>query len=146
MAPKRTQAVHHHHARPATPLRHVPLHGSTPTGMMPHSPLILTNPVEHSTGQADDTTANASTLLGHKRVPFISTVHQVSGGGLPELLTMSELCAFLKVKPHYIYSLTSTDRIPHRKFAGTLRFVKAEILQWVDRGRRGPPPPPVHYL
>lgn len=59
-------------------------------------------------------------------------------GQLPELLTMAEICAFLKVKPSYIYSLTATDRIPHRKFGGTLRFVKTEILQWIDRGRRGP--------
>jgi len=59
-------------------------------------------------------------------------------GQLPELMTLQEVCTFLKVKPSYIYSLTSTDRIPNRKFAGTLRFVKSELLQWLDRGRRGP--------
>ena len=57
---------------------------------------------------------------------------------MPELLTLSEVCAFLKVKRSYIYSLTSTDRIPFRKFGGTLRFVKAELLLWLDRGRGGP--------
>lgn len=57
---------------------------------------------------------------------------------LPELMTLNELCAFLKVKPHYVYSLTSSDRIPYCKFAGTLRFVKTDILHWLERGRRGP--------
>lgn len=70
--------------------------------------------------------------------PLMATVPHVPGSPLPELMTLTELCAFLKVKRSYIYSLTSTDRIPYRKFAGTLRFVKAEILQWIDRGRRGP--------
>ncbi|MDP3092200.1 MAG: helix-turn-helix domain-containing protein [Nitrospira sp.] len=68
----------------------------------------------------------------------MTTLQQAAGGTLPELITLAELCAFLKVKRSYVYSLTSTDRIPHRKFSGTLRFVKAEILQWLDRGYRGP--------
>ncbi|MBS0157853.1 MAG: helix-turn-helix domain-containing protein [Nitrospira sp.] len=71
--------------------------------------------------------------------PLVHELLTTGGAGqLPELLTLSEVCAFLKVKPSYIYSLTSTDRIPFRKFGGTLRFVKAELLLWLDRGRRGP--------
>lgn len=72
---------------------------------------------------------------------YLSLSAQAKGGitgQLPELLTLQEVCMFLKVKPSYIYSLTATDRIPNRKFAGTLRFVKTELLQWLDRGRRGP--------
>ncbi len=76
--------------------------------------------------------------LLQQKIPLMATVPHVPGAPLPELMTLTELCAFLKVKRSYIYSLTSTDRIPYRKFAGTLRFVKAEILQWIDRGRRGP--------
>ncbi|HRB16187.1 MAG TPA: helix-turn-helix domain-containing protein [Nitrospira sp.] len=75
----------------------------------------------------------------HSPTPLVQALLTAGGAGpLPELLTLSEVCAFLKVKPSYIYSLTSTDRIPFRKFGGTLRFVKAELLQWLDRGRRGP--------
>lgn len=61
-----------------------------------------------------------------------------TAGQLPELMTLEEVCIFLRVKKSYIYSLTATDRIPNRKFAGTLRFVKTELLQWLERGRRGP--------
>ena len=61
-----------------------------------------------------------------------------TAGQLPELMTLEEVCIFLRVKKSYIYSLASAERIPHRKFAGTLRFVKSELLQWLDRGRRGP--------
>lgn len=85
-----------------------------------------------------DQNKTGAQITAQRKVPFMATLPQRPPGELPELLTLSELCAFLKVKPHYIYSLTSTDRIPYRKFAGTLRFVKAEILQWLDRGRRGP--------
>lgn len=71
--------------------------------------------------------------------PLVQALLTTKGAGqLPELLTLSEVCAFLKVKPSYIYSLTSTDRIPFLKFGGTLRFVKAELLVWLDRGRGGP--------
>ena len=75
----------------------------------------------------------------HSPTPLVQELLTTGGASqLPELLTLSEVCAFLKVKPSYIYSLTSTDRIPFRKFGGTLRFVKAELLLWLDRGRRGP--------
>ena len=116
MAPKSTQPVHPHDSRLATPLGHIPSHGSPSTDVTPHAPSIA----------------------NHKTAPFMATLQQTAGGPLPELMTLAELCAFLKVKPSYLYSLTSTDRIPYRKFAGTLRFVKAEILQWLDRARRGP--------
>ena len=52
-------------------------------------------------------------------------------------MTLAELCAFLKVKRSYIDSLSFTDRFSYRNFEGTLRFVKTEVLQWIDRGRRG---------
>lgn len=75
----------------------------------------------------------------HTATPLVQALLTTGGAGpLPELLTLSEVCTFLKVKPSYVYSLTSTDRIPFRKFGGTLRFVKAELLAWLDRGRGGP--------
>jgi excisionase family DNA binding protein len=84
-------------------------------------------------------TASTDRTNTHTPVPLSRELASSAGTGqLPELLTLLEVCAFLKVKPSYIYSLTATDRIPHRKFGGTLRFVKTEILQWIDRGRRGP--------
>lgn len=102
------------------------------------SPFHATFPSFTSNGTDQSKKAPTTTTIDRTIIPLMATLPQGGGGGLPELLTLAEVCAFLKVKPHYIYSLTSTDRIPYRKFAGTLRFVKAEIVEWVDRGRRGP--------
>jgi excisionase family DNA binding protein len=81
---------------------------------------------------------NGKTAPDQRTVPFMTTLQQAAGGTLPELMTLPELCVYLRVKRSYVYSLTSTDRIPHRKFGGVLRFVKWEIIAWIDRSRRGP--------
>ncbi len=91
------------------------------------------------TGAATSSGATMNSTRTHSPTPLAHALLTTKGAAqLPELLTLSEVCAFLKVKPSYVYSLTSTDRIPFRKFGGTLRFVKAELLAWLDRGRGGP--------
>lgn len=111
---------------------------SASKGVPSRSPSTLPGPGENVTAHPNVTEMNGKTAPDQRTVPFMTTLQQAAGGPLPELMTLAELCVYLRVKRSYVYSLTSTDRIPHRKFGGTLRFLKVEILQWIDRGRRGP--------
>ena len=65
-------------------------------------------------------TANLTALELHRR---------------PPLLNVSELAAFLNVKPRTIYEMVAQDRIPYRKPPGSniLRFEREEILEWTRR-------------
>ena len=57
-----------------------------------------------------------------------------------EYLTLSELCAWLKVKPATVYDWTHSAFIPHVKLGRLLRFERAVILAWLaDRERTGRP-------
>lgn len=50
----------------------------------------------------------------------------------PALLNVSELAAFLKIKPRTIYEMVAQNRIPYRKPPGSniLRFDLDEIIAW----------------
>jgi excisionase family DNA binding protein len=50
--------------------------------------------------------------------------------GRPALLNVSELVAFLKIKPRTIYEMVAQNRIPYRKPPGSniLRFDLDEII------------------
>ena len=52
--------------------------------------------------------------------------------GRPALMNVSELAAFLKVKPRTIYEMVAQNRIPYRKPPGSniLRFDLDEIIAW----------------
>lgn len=54
----------------------------------------------------------------------------------PALLNVSELAAFLKVKPRTIYEMVAQNRIPYRKPPGSniLRFDLDEIIAWTKAG------------
>ena len=54
----------------------------------------------------------------------------------PALLNVSELAAFLKVKPRTIYEMVAQNRIPYRKPPGSniLRFDLDEIIAWTKSG------------
>jgi excisionase family DNA binding protein len=54
----------------------------------------------------------------------------------PALLNVSELAAFLKVKPRTIYQMVARNRIPYRKPPGSniLRFDLDEIIAWTKAG------------
>jgi excisionase family DNA binding protein len=56
--------------------------------------------------------------------------------GRPALLNVSELAAFLKVKPRTIYEMVAQNRIPYRKPPGSniLRFDLDEIIAWTKAG------------
>ena len=138
MRPKMNQPDDNHQTLPLTMQRHGTSQASASQYLPSCSPLTLPCPGENVTAHHDVAKPDEKSAPDQRTVPFMTTLRQPAGSALPELMTLPEICAFLKVKPSYIYSLTSTDRIPHRKFGGVLRFVKAEILQWLDRGRRGP--------
>lgn len=132
------QATEKHESLPLTTREHGTSQVSVSKGAPSRSPSTLPCPGENVTAHPTVTETNGKTVTDQRTVPFMITLRQPAGSTLPELMTMPEICAFLKCKPSYVYSLTSSNRIPHRKFGGFLRFVKAEILQWLDRGRRGP--------
>jgi len=138
MGPKMNQPADKYQTLPLTMRKRGTSQVSASKCVPPRSPSPLPGPGENVMAHPDGTETNGKTASDQRPVPFMSTLPQAAGGPLPELMTLAEICAFLKVKPSYIYSLTSTDRIPHRKFGGTLRFVKWEIIAWIDRGRRGP--------
>ena len=56
--------------------------------------------------------------------------------GRPPLLNVSELAAFLNVKPRTIYEMVAQNRIPYRKPPGSniLRFDLEEIIVWTKAG------------
>lgn len=141
MGEKHTEPVHGHHARPSQGRAHTQMPATQPrtaTALTRPSPSAPIDPVDDSSPRSAPTTTRATESPKHPPVTLKELLMHTTPAPLPELLTLEELCTFLKVKRSYVYSLTSTDRIPHRKFSGTLRFVKAEILEWIDRGRRGP--------
>jgi excisionase family DNA binding protein len=60
---------------------------------------------------------------------------------MSDLLTVRELCEWLKVLPSWVYVRTyagSTDPIPHVKAGRLLRFDRAEVEQWLRRHRFHP--------
>ena len=56
--------------------------------------------------------------------------------GLPALMNVSELAAYLKIKPRTIYEMVAQNRIPYRKPPGSniLRFDLDEIIAWTKTG------------
>lgn len=134
MGETHTEPVHSHQTRPTQGRARTQMTAAQ-TRPSPSAPI---DPVDDSTPRSTQTTTRATERPKHPPVILKELLMHATPTALPELMTLAELCAFLKVKRSYVYSLTSTDRIPHRKFSGTLRFVKSEILQWLDRSRRGP--------
>ena len=56
--------------------------------------------------------------------------------GRPALMNVSELAAYLKIKPRTIYEMVAQNRIPFRKPPGSniLRFDLDEIIAWTKAG------------
>lgn len=53
----------------------------------------------------------------------------------PELLTVEELAARLKLSVKGIYNLVETRRIPHLKVSSRLRFLPSETQAWLEESR-----------
>ncbi len=52
------------------------------------------------------------------------------------LLTVKELCGWLKVKPATVYDWVYRGKIPHLKVGVLLRFRMSEIDQWLTDQRQ----------
>ncbi|MBN2753269.1 MAG: helix-turn-helix domain-containing protein [Candidatus Goldbacteria bacterium] len=55
-----------------------------------------------------------------------------------EILTIKDLALMLKVKPVTIYKLAGKGRIPGVKIAGSWRFKKSIIDEWMESPERKP--------
>jgi excisionase family DNA binding protein len=53
-----------------------------------------------------------------------------------DLITLTELCRRLNLKPSRIYYLTHIEGIPHFKIGQNLRFDPAEIEDWLKKKHR----------
>jgi len=66
--------------------------------------------------------------------------------GLPELLGVEGLAAYLGVTKHYVYRLTSEHRIRFVRVGKTVRFRRADVAAWLDAETveaAGPEPTPI---
>lgn len=50
-----------------------------------------------------------------------------------QLLTLDEVCAWLRVKKHRVYGWTSSHSIPFQKVGGSLRFDRKAVWRWLQK-------------
>jgi excisionase family DNA binding protein len=59
---------------------------------------------------------------------------------LPELVTVRDVAELCHVKPGTVYEWVATGKIPYYKLGGTsassIRFNLADVLAWLEAGRR----------
>lgn len=83
-------------------------------------------------------------LGDHLMTSFSSSPRELAGP--PDLLTVEELCRWLKVPKATVYDWTHTGVIPHYKVGRLVRFDPHEIEAWLEarriRGRRTRVPRP----
>ncbi len=56
----------------------------------------------------------------------------IAGG---ELLTVAEVAAILRITEKAVYHLVAMRRIPHVKMGRSLRFMRADVVAWLERNR-----------
>ncbi len=52
---------------------------------------------------------------------------------ITDILSLKELCSYLKVTPPAIYKLVQRKKVPSFKVGRELRFRKAEIDRWIKK-------------
>lgn len=52
---------------------------------------------------------------------------------MDEILTVKDVCIWLKITLNQLYHLTSGRRIPCFKIGKSLRFRKVDIRDWIDQ-------------
>ena len=55
-----------------------------------------------------------------------------------DILTIDELCIWLKFKKSFIYDLTRSNRIPFIKIGRHLPFRRSDIIDWLDEQAQEP--------
>lgn len=53
-----------------------------------------------------------------------------------EILSMEELCEYLKLTKNTLYKLTQRGEIPSSRIGKQLRFRKTKIQEWLDKRER----------
>ena len=61
-----------------------------------------------------------------------------SSDDLPDLLTAKELESLLKIDVKTIYSYVQKGLLPYVKIESNVRFVRSEILEWIEEHRYHP--------
>ena len=67
----------------------------------------------------------------------VSGERGVMDSQMPQYLTLTELCEWLRVKPATVYDWTHCGFIPHLKLGRLLRFERAAIMAWLADQERG---------
>jgi excisionase family DNA binding protein len=63
---------------------------------------------------------------------------------LPDMLTAKELEKLLKIDVKTIYSYVEKGIMPYVRIESNLRFVRTEILEWIEEHRYRPKPAHPH--
>ena len=58
-----------------------------------------------------------------------------TSGELPQVLTVSELAEFLRISEKSVYALISGKHIPHVRVLRRVRFLKTDVLRFVQENR-----------
>jgi len=48
-------------------------------------------------------------------------------------LTVQELADHLNVEPRYVYGKVSRDTIPFERLGKSIRFLKTDMLEWIEK-------------
>lgn len=59
---------------------------------------------------------------------------------VPDVLTLDEAAAYLRVGPEQVQALAATGQLPAQQIGVELRFLKAAIDDWLRRGNKVPTP------
>ena len=76
-------------------------------------------------------------MAGKTRTAKAKLKHR-SKKSFPDVLTLDEAAAYLRVAPEQVRAQAGTGRPPAQQIGGELRFLKAAIDDWLRPGNRVP--------
>jgi excisionase family DNA binding protein len=50
----------------------------------------------------------------------------------PDILTVEEAAAYLRIKRSTVYKWVHEGKIPHHKVGGSIRFSRRLLLEWIE--------------
>jgi predicted DNA-binding transcriptional regulator AlpA len=62
--------------------------------------------------------------------------HKVTSNPDDEFMNMKQASEFTKKAKQTLYGLCSTNRIPHYSKSGQTYFIKQELIEWIESGRK----------
>lgn len=77
-------------------------------------------------------------FLKVERLESLMQQKQRVNASIPEedLMTIEEVCKFLKLSKPTVYNLVSASKIPNSKVGKRLYFSRSKILKWIESGER----------